>query len=526
MNRKLTAILAAVPVAAAGAFVAMAVTGQGAAAKAPPADYIQGTVTSGKSTAEAGVWVIAEAKPAGTKMRKIVVTDGKGRFVLPQLPDAKWSVWVRGYGLADSGKISARPGADLDLHVRKAKSKRAAAQIYPANYWLSLFNPPDPTAAWAISFKGSCMLCHQIGSKPTRSLFSRDAYDSGTKKARTMYQSSVSLGRDKLLDQLADWSRRIAAGEMPPAPPRPKGKERNLVITQWNWGDKFTYAHDEVATDRNNPRRNANGPVWGVDLGNDYLLRTDPVKNTSTRIKIPTVGGFNTAWCDQRSPAALTASEPDGFATLGCPAAAVGGVSGYLGKYHNPANPHNPMMDAKGRVWITTQIRRELPEDMPAFCKADPQICRDVPPPAARLLRPEDEEVPAHRHVLRHAPPAVRQEGPAVGERRLVRLRLVRPCQVRPGPPRDGADRSGLVADDHRHERRRRRRHADHRLQLRDHPERQGRQRLVRLLPAPRARSSATTRPRTSSSAIGRISPRVGAPAALTATPRGSSGSA
>ena len=78
-----------------------------------------------------------------------------------------------------------------------------------------------------------------------------------------MYQTSVSLGRDKLLDPLADWSRRIAAGEMPPAPPRPKGKERDLVITQWNWGDKFTYAHDEVATDRNNPTPERERPGVG-----------------------------------------------------------------------------------------------------------------------------------------------------------------------------------------------------------------------------------------------------------------------
>ena len=204
----------------------MAVTGQGAAAKAPPPDYIQGTVTSGKSTAEAGVWVIAEAKPAGTKMRKIVVTDGKGRFVLPQLPDAKWSVWVRGYGLADSGKVSARPGADLDLHVRKAKSKRAAAQIYPANYWLSLFNPPDTTAGMGdTASRVGCMLCHQIGSKPTRSLFIARRLRRGHQEGRgRCTRPRVGLGRDKLLDQLADWSRRIAAGETPPAPAAPQGQ--------------------------------------------------------------------------------------------------------------------------------------------------------------------------------------------------------------------------------------------------------------------------------------------------------------
>jgi hypothetical protein len=382
VNGRLVALLAAIPAVAAGALVLTAVTGS-VAAKTPPANFIEGTVTSGKAKAEAGVWVIAEAK-LGTGFRKIVVTDAKGRFVLPELPKAGYRVWVRGYGLQDSKKVGARPGATLSLHVKTA-SRRKAAEIYPANYWLSLFNPPtppapapgatppeDPAGKWNSDFKLGCMLCHQIGSKVTRSLPSREAYDAGTKKARSMYGSSLGLGREALLDSLADWSARIRGGETPPAPPRPKGLERNMVITQWNWGDKFAYAHDEVATDRNNPKVNANGPVYGVDLGNDRLLVTDPVKNTSKAIHIPTVGGFNTPWCDQRSSAALV--DPDGFGTLGCPATSVGGVSAYIGAYKNPANPHNPMMDSKGRVWMTTQIRREFPEDRPAFCNTHPEI--------------------------------------------------------------------------------------------------------------------------------------------------------
>lgn len=359
MDRRLAALLAAIPVAAAGAFALTAATG--APAKKATADYIEGTVTSAGATPEAGVWVIAEAK-LGTTYRKIVATDGKGRFVLPQLPDAGYRVWVRGYGLVDSKKVGARPGATLSLHVKRATSKVQAAKIYPANYWLSLFNPPDTSSRWAYSFKGGCMLCHQIGSKATRSLVTREAYDAGTKKVGNMYNTSLGLGRDKLLDALADWSTRISKGETPPAPPRPRGAERNLVLTQWNWGDKFTYAHDEVATDRNKPTLNANGPVWGVDIGNDWLLRTDPVKNTSTRIKIPTKDGWSTPWESQASP----------YQDFGSPAAAVGGVSAYIGVYKNPGNPHNPMMDSKGRVWLTTQIRDDTKP--PAFCKADAEL--------------------------------------------------------------------------------------------------------------------------------------------------------
>ena len=62
----------------------------------------------------------------------------------------------------------------------------------------------------------------------------------------------------------ADWTDRIAAGELPPAPPRPQGIERNVVITQWDWADPKAYLHDVVSTDRRNPTVNANGPLYGA----------------------------------------------------------------------------------------------------------------------------------------------------------------------------------------------------------------------------------------------------------------------
>src|SRR5262245_11099522 len=65
------------------------------------ADDIGGVVTSAKG-AEAGVWVIAETTDLPTKYAKIVVTDDQGRYVLPDLPKANYSIWVRGYGLIDS----------------------------------------------------------------------------------------------------------------------------------------------------------------------------------------------------------------------------------------------------------------------------------------------------------------------------------------------------------------------------------------------------------------------------------------
>ena len=77
-------------------------------------DDIAGVVTSAKGP-EAGVWVIAETTELETKFRKIVVTDDQGRYLLPDLPSANYSIWTRGYGLVDSAKVRSKPGARLNL---------------------------------------------------------------------------------------------------------------------------------------------------------------------------------------------------------------------------------------------------------------------------------------------------------------------------------------------------------------------------------------------------------------------------
>ena len=44
-----------------------------------------------------------------TRYAKVVVTDDQGRYVVPDLPKAKYKVWVRGYGLVDSPKVDGEP---------------------------------------------------------------------------------------------------------------------------------------------------------------------------------------------------------------------------------------------------------------------------------------------------------------------------------------------------------------------------------------------------------------------------------
>ena len=68
-----------------------------------------------------------------------------------------------------------------------------------------------------------------------------------------------AIGRfdtQRALTLFGDWTDRVAKGELPKSePPRPAGRERNVVITQWDWNTPTSYLHDEIATDRNNPTR-------------------------------------------------------------------------------------------------------------------------------------------------------------------------------------------------------------------------------------------------------------------------------
>jgi len=106
-------------------------------------DDISGTITSSNGP-EAGVWVIAETTDLPTKFVKSVVTGDGGRYLIPDLPEASYTVWVRGYGLLDSAGVRADPGATVDIETRVASTPADAAKVYPANYWYSLIEPPAP----------------------------------------------------------------------------------------------------------------------------------------------------------------------------------------------------------------------------------------------------------------------------------------------------------------------------------------------------------------------------------------------
>jgi hypothetical protein len=349
----------------------------GATVRVDP-DDIGGVVTSSKGP-EAGVWVIAETTDLPTRFIKIVVTDDRGRYLVPDLPKANYNLWVRGYGLVDSPKVMATPGKNVNLTATVAPGPRAAAEYYPAAYWFSLIQVPAKTefpgtgpkgngisenmksqAQWVRQLKtDGCVTCHQLGNKATREIpetlgsfpSSAAAWDRRIKSGQAGPNMDTALnafGRERALKMYADWTDRIAAGELPPEPPRPQGVERNVVITMWDWADPKVYLHDEIATDKRNPTINANGPLYGApELSADYLPVLDPVHHTTSQVKVPV-----------RDPQTPFAAPQSGVT-----------ASPYWGDepiWNSKANVHNPMLDEKGRVWFTSKIR---PNENPAFCK-------------------------------------------------------------------------------------------------------------------------------------------------------------
>ena len=331
-------------------------------------DSLEGVVT-GPNGPEAGVWVIAETTDLPTRFVKIVVTDDQGRYVIPDLPGANYHVWVRGYGLVDSPKTKTSPGKEVNLTAVVAPDAKAAAQYYPAGYWFSLLRPPaksefpgtGPTGngispgmktqaqfLWQIK-SGNCMSCHALGTIGTRELPGALRNQDSREKAwerrlmsgqagGNMISTLVQIGRERVLKMFADWTDRIAAGEVPPTPPPPHGIERNVVITQWDWADPKAYLHDLVTTDRRNPTVNANGLIYGaLELSADYLPVLDPVRHVTSQVP-------------------LTVRDPN----TKPPSPAMPAPSPYWGNeilWTSKANVHNPMFDHQGRVWITATVR-------------------------------------------------------------------------------------------------------------------------------------------------------------------------
>jgi hypothetical protein len=340
-----------------------------------------GGAVVGAAGPEAGVWVIAETTDLPTKFARIVVTDEQGRYLIPDLPAANYSIWVRGYGLVDSAKLTAKPGQSVNHTAVPAPDEAAAAHYYPAIYWYAMMKIPPAGAFggksdipekvkqtdWLKLMKNiGCIGCHQLGQEATRTIPAAfGKFDTGAEAWMRRVQSGQS--GEQMTNYLAgilggapfkyfgDWTDRVAKGELPKTKPlRPSGIESNIVITSWEWSTPDKYLHDLISSDKRNPTVNAYGPLYGSpEYSTDNMPVLDPKTNKVSFFKMPVA--------DPEMPESLGPGHAASVKPLE--------PSAYWGDrklWDTRANNHNSMFDEKGRLWLSATVRGL---DDPAFCK-------------------------------------------------------------------------------------------------------------------------------------------------------------
>jgi hypothetical protein len=220
------------------------------------------------------------------RFAKIVVTDEAGRYLIFRIFPGE----VQRLG----PRLRPRRLAQSRRHPRPSPRPRAviapdaatAAKVYPAAYWYAMMKIPEEAQVAALPGGRNgylmwmknmgCVGCHQLGDLATRTIPKSLGTFKSSQEAWLRRLQSGQAGRQMInivqgalagipIQYLADWTDRIAAGEVPAGPPRdPSGIERNVVATVRDWSDGKAYLHDLSGTDRRNPTVNGNGPLYGT----------------------------------------------------------------------------------------------------------------------------------------------------------------------------------------------------------------------------------------------------------------------
>ena len=429
-------------------------------------DDIGGVVTSERG-AEAGAWVIAETTDLPTKFVRIVVTDDQGRYVVPDLPKASYTVWARGYGLVDGPKVQATPGRMLNLVAVTAPNPRAAAEYYPAGYWLSLIRVPAKD-----EFPGT-------GGQRNQPCHPKPGRVAEKPEVRRMHR--VSSARHRRNTRAAEVSRlvRLVGGRVAAA---------DSVGTSGNRHDqrhqpaRAESAHALRGLDRSH--RSRRGPADAAASTRSRTQRRDHRMGLGRSEGVPARRGLDRSTqadpecqrADLRRPRAQRrlCARPRSGASHDQPNPVDGARPQYAG--HIVGGPAAVALLGERRH-LDQQEQRAQPDARRARsgvahvggpaarqpCLLQGRIDASIREalshragePSSRDVRPGQPEAHAHQHLLRHASPDVRRgrEQHAVDERRRPGGRLARQEDVR-GNRRRG-EVAGMDRPRHGHQRQR-----------------------------------------------------------------------
>lgn len=147
----------------------------------------------------------------------------------------------------------------------------------------------------------------------------------------------------------ANWIDAIRAGAVPEAPPRPRGVERNIVVTTWDGGNLTAFPHDIVASDKRDPTVNAKGRVYFGDWHNDSFTIVDPTGNSDTTIPVPSIDDRVSFEPFTRQSGWANPSPTWGSEIIVQDRVASGSLT----------------MDQRGRVWLSARVSKEAAD----FCR-------------------------------------------------------------------------------------------------------------------------------------------------------------
>jgi hypothetical protein len=202
---------------------------------------------------------------------------------------------------------------------------------------------------YIFNIKRGCEDCHQMGNKVTReiprsigtfansSLAWERMLKSGQVGGEMLADVDTRFGHERGLALFADWSDRIAAGEVPVAPPRPQGLERNVVLSIWSYASDRAFIHDVASGNSYFPTANAYGRIYGADTASGLMEWLDPVEYTKGTMMPPN----SDAPVSARPGPALYNEMPSPFwgdeIVWGSAGGAIGG----------------PAIDSQGRLWYS-----------------------------------------------------------------------------------------------------------------------------------------------------------------------------
>jgi hypothetical protein len=229
---------------------------------------------------------------------------------------------------------------------------------------------------WVYRLKATgCYSCHQFGNEATRvipAMFDEyeDSMEAWTRRIQSgmpglrMVEGISGFGPRRPLEEFADWTDRIEAGEVPfEKPPRPQGVERNVVVTQWDFAEPHLYMHDVISTDRRDPTVNGYGKLYGsAEVSTDLVPILDPMNNIATTVAMPV-------------------ADPDMPVAHGDPVIAPSPYWGDQVIWDSRTNNHNPMMDHRGRAWFAARAKT----------RENPDFCREGSNHPSAQLRPMNE---------------------------------------------------------------------------------------------------------------------------------------